>query len=197
MNKQSPAIYIVDDEPEVCQALRWLFESVHLSVVTYNTAKDYLDNYNSKLRGCLILDVRMPGMSGLELLDQLRLKNHSLPIIVITAHGDIPMAIRAIKSGAVDFFLKPLNDQHLLEAVQKCLNNPPNFNFGQPLKANPLTERERQVMGLILAGKLNKEIAHELKISISTVEVHRAHIMQKMQAKTLAHLIKIYLQNYN
>jgi len=188
-------VFIIDDEPEVCHALQWLFESVNLQVETYHCAKNFLEKYTSNRAGCLIVDVRLPMMSGLELLEHLKGKNYNLPVIVITGYGDIPMAVRAMKAGAVDFILKPLNDQYLLEIIQKYLYQPSHsiqFNEVQE-RINTLTPREREILSLIVEGKLNKEISYELSIAKSTVEAHRAHIMQKMKVKTLAELIKIYL----
>ncbi len=187
-------ILIIDDEPEICNALRWLYESVNYKVETYNSAFSFLENYKSNVSGCIIIDVRMPVMSGLELLEHLKLQKNQIPVVVITGYGDIGMAVRAMKLGAVDFILKPINDQCLLDVVQKCIHQSTKINaFEINERIKQLTKREREVIDLILEGKLNKEIAYELSISMSTVEAHRANIMQKMQAKTTAHLIKLYL----
>ncbi|MCW8400593.1 response regulator [Legionella sp. PATHC038] len=189
-------VFIVDDDPEICKSFRWLFESINLKVQTYETAKDFLDNYNNQ-SGCLIIDVRMPVMSGLELLDHLNESKNQLPIIIITGYGDISMAIRAMKAGAEDFILKPVNHQNLLEISQRCLKKvKSNITLSQTAfqeRMNSLTKREKQVMNLVVEGNLNKQIAYELNISISTVEVHRANVMRKMQVKSLAELIKINL----
>ncbi|KTC90527.1 response regulator [Fluoribacter dumoffii] len=197
MDFTDAAVFIVDDDPEICQALRWLFESVDIPVSTYENAKDFLVNYDPRQQGCLIIDVRMPLMSGLELLEHLNASKTQLSVIMITGYGDIPMAVRAMKAGATDFILKPVNHQYLLEITQKCLQKSsdypvqPQTDFFERIER--LTKRERQVMDLVIEGKLNKQIAHELDISISTVEVHRANVMRKMEAKTLAELIKINL----
>ncbi|AWN73562.1 response regulator [Legionella anisa] len=188
-------VFVVDDDPEICKSFRWLFESINLHVQTYENAKDFLDSYTNQL-GCLIIDVRMPIMSGLELLEQLNSSQNKLPVIVITGYGDISMAIRAMKAGAEDFILKPVNHQNLLEVTQKCLkkNNSTTIsqsNFHE--RIDSLTRREKQVMDLVVEGKLNKQIAYDLNISISTVEVHRANVMRKMETKSLAELIKINL----
>lgn len=196
MTQNAQTIFIIDDESEVCSALRWLFESVQFQVKTYENAQLFLDNYNPKAQGCLIVDVRLPEISGLELLDKIKqLKSH-LPVIMITGHGDIPMAVRAMKAGAVDFIEKPFNEQCLLETVQKCVSQSKDMNLIELAnqRIDKLSDRERQIIDLIIDGKLNKEIAYELSISISTVEAHRANIMYKMQAKNLAQLIKMYLQ---
>jgi len=197
MHLNNSTIFIIDDDVVVCNALKSLFESVHFKVETYTNAQDFLIHFqNFSLPGCLIVDVRIPGMSGLELLEQLKVQKSSLPVIIITGHGDISMAVRAMKAGAVDFVEKPFNDQCLIEVVQKCINqlgDTDSVNLVNE-RVKLLSERELQIINLILDGKLNKEIAFELSISISTVEAHRAHIMHKMQAKNLAQLIKTYLQ---
>lgn len=193
MNNDQTAVHIIDDDPEVCKALKWLFESVELNVKTYENANYFLSSYNPSLSGCIILDVRMPCMTGLELLDKLNALNNRLPIIIMTGHGDIPMTVRAMKAGAIDFVVKPVNDQNLLEIVYKYLT-PPKVKKETIPKTISLTPREQQVMQLITEGKYNKEIAYELKISISTVEAHRSNIMDKYQAKNLAQLIKMYYQ---
>lgn len=197
MNLNNQTIYVVDDESEICDALRCLFESVNYNVKTYKSAHVFLKEYNSNTPGCIIIDVRMPVMSGLELLEQLNVLNNRLPVIVITGFGDIPMAIRAMKSGAVDFIVKPFNEQSLLDIVQRNTNQIIDIEAIECIneRIKCLSDRERQIIDLISDGKLNKEIAYELSISISTVEAHRASIMRKMQAKNLAHLIKLYLKS--
>ncbi|RUR09435.1 response regulator transcription factor [Legionella sp. km772] len=196
MTKNNPTIFIIDDEVNVCHALSWLFKSVQFNVETYENAQLFLEKYNPEKHGCIIMDVRLPGMSGLELLEQLKTQRSNIPVIIITGYGDIQMAVRAMKAGAVDFILKPFNDQCLLETVQKCISKIANTNSIDLIqeRINNLSERERQIINLILDGKLNKQIAYELSISISTVEAHRANIMHKMQAKNVAQLIKMYLQ---
>ncbi|STY27146.1 two-component system response regulator PilR [Legionella taurinensis] len=190
-------VFIIDDEPEVSEALQWLFESVGLQVKAYRNAYEFLEQYHANMRGCLISDVRMPGMSGLELIEKLKEQNNLLPVIIITGYGDVPMAIRAMKAGAIDFILKPVNDQNLLEIVQQRLNQSTIQNTWVKEisdRIQTLTEREIQVIKLIVEGKLNKEICYELSISRSTVEAHRASIMKKMKAKNLAQLIKMYVR---
>lgn len=196
MVKNNHTIFIIDDEINVCNALSWLFKSVQFNVETYENAPMFLEKYHHEQQGCIIMDVRLPGMSGLELLEQLKTQKNPIPVIIITGHGDIQMAVRAMKAGAVDFILKPFNDQCLLEVVQKCINRTANTGSIELIqeRINSLSERELQIINLILDGKLNKQIAYELSISISTVEAHRANIMHKMQAKNLAQLIKMYLQ---
>ena len=189
-------IFIIDDDIEVCKALRWLFESLNFHVETYTSAQLFLDTYRADKQGCLIIDVRLPIMGGLELLDYLKAQKNQIPIIMMTGYGDIPLAVRAMKAGAQDFILKPINHHNLLETVQKCIDmtikkrDPHNIDE----RVSRLSPREKQVIDLLLNGKLNKEIAYELSISMSTVEAHRANIMQKMGAKNIAQLIKLYLQ---
>lgn len=197
MRENNQTIYIVDDDADVREALRLLFESVRFSVETYEDAPQFLANYNSKLPGCLIVDVRMPLMSGLTLLEHLKKQKSHLPVIMITGFADIEMVIRAMKAGAADFILKPINDQCLLELVQKHTKS---ISTQEPLgdpdeRIQCLSQRELDVIRLMLEGKLNKEIAYELSISMSTVETHRARIMQKMKAKNLAQVIKLCLQS--
>jgi len=200
MKLTAQTLFIIDDDVVVCNALRCLFESIHFKVETYHRAAIFLENRSYARQGCLIIDVRMPEMSGLELFEQLKLQKNHLPVIFITGYGDIPMAVRAMKAGATDFVLKPFNDQCLVETVQKCIKQSINTNsyissiayIDERFKR--LSEREGQVLELIMRGNLNKEIAFELSVSISTVEVHRANIMQKMQAKNLTQLIKMYVQ---
>lgn len=196
MVKNNHTIFIIDDEINVCNALSWLFKSVQFNVETYENAQLFLEKFTNEKQGCIIMDVRLPGMSGLELLEQLKAQKIHIPVIIITGYGDIQMAVRAMKAGAVDFILKPFNDQCLLETVQKCINKTSNTGSIELIqeRINSLSDREKQIINLILDGKLNKQIAYDLSISISTVEAHRANIMHKMQAKNLAQLIKMYLQ---
>ena len=196
MKSNNGNIFIVDDDLDVRDSLKWLFESVNFKVKTYNSSQDFLDDSYDKSRGCLIIDVRMPIMSGFELLELIGAKKSHLPVIMITGYGDIPMAIRSMKLGAVDFVLKPINHQYLLDVVQKSIIQSTDLISDDDIneRINRLSARERQVVDLILEGRLNKQIAYDLSISISTVEAHRANVMRKMKAKNLAQLIKIYLQ---
>jgi two-component system, LuxR family, response regulator FixJ len=197
MRSTNPTIYIIDDNDELCDSLRWLFESVQFNVETYQNAEMFLEK-NSEIKfGCILIDVRMPGISGLELLEQLKSQKNRLPVIIITGYGDIAMAVRAMKAGAVDFILKPFNDQCLLEVVQKCINQSIHITSTDEIceRIKQLSERELQIINLIVDGKLNKEIAFDLSISISTVEAHRSNIMQKMRAKNFAQLVKMYVHS--
>lgn len=202
MASNDPTVFIVDDDEAVCQALSWLLKSTNMHAEIFSNAQDFLSSYTSNRKGCLLIDVRMPGMNGLELQEKLNALHNMLPVIILTGHGDIPMAVRAMRAGAFDFITKPFNNQVLLEQVQRAIMQ----NANSHLKVMPhdiaqriqrLTPREREVMELVVDGKLNKEIAHLLKISISTVELHRANVMQKMQAKTIAELVKLYILSTN
>lgn len=189
-------IYIVDDDPALCKALQWLLESVDLKVQFYHSAVDFLKNYQLSWQGCLLIDIRMPIISGLQLQEKLIELGNRLPIIMISGHGDISMAVRAMKAGAIDFITKPFNDQILVELIQYALSlNKPLTHQDTLLKRyQTLTPREQQTMMGVVEGKMNKQIAYDLKISHKTVELHRSHVMQKMGAKTLADLIKMALE---
>ncbi len=196
MKTKKLTIFIVDDNLELCEALAHLFQSVGYDVETFQSAQTFLQNHNNRKRGFVIIDVHMPMMNGLDLLEQLKLRKNRLPVMMMTGYGDIGMAVRAMKLGAVDFIEKPFNEQSLLDVVEKHTLNPADTIESEHIyeRIQSLSERERQILDLIIEGKLNKEIAYELSISISTVEVHRANVMKKMQTKRLAQLIKLYLQ---
>ena len=189
-------VYIVEDDLDVANALEWLLKSVKLAVKTFLNPYEFLAHSDKLEDGCVLLDVRMPAMSGMEVLKLLCQRSHHLPVIMITGHGDIPMAVQAMKIGAKEFITKPFNEQFLLEKIQTILanKNEVNRNYQQMTEVAKqfasLTERERQVMHLVVDGYLNKQIAMELDIAISTVELHRRKIMLKMQARNLAQLIK-------
>ncbi len=197
--QRGPTVFLVDDDQAVRESLRWLIESVGLNVATYDSAQAFLENYYPGRAGCLVLDLRMPGMSGLELQEKLVAQGSQLPIIIITGHGDVPMAVRAMKAGAVDFVQKPFHDQELLDRIHEALEQ--NARTRQAMAERTkitarlahLTPRELEVMDGVVAGKSNKVIAAELGISGKTVEVHRAKIMEKMQAKSLAELVQLTL----
>mgnify|MGYP000695651236 CR=1 FL=1 len=189
-------IFIVDDDKAVRDSLSWLISSVGLHVETFGSAQDFLDVYDPTRPGCLLVDVRMPGMSGLELQKRLAENPHCLPVIVVTGHGDVQMAVRAMKDGAFDFIEKPYNDQILLDLVQKavreCERRRTQVTSHQEIQelVDTLTPRERQVRDMIVAGNTNKQIAYALDISEKTVEAHRAKVMEKLQASSLADLIR-------
>ena len=181
-------------------SLQWLLESQGFAVTAFASAEDFLAACREGMAGCIVLDVRMPGMSGLELYEKLNARRCTLPVIFITGHGDVPMAVSALKKGAVDFIEKPFGDQDMLRLIVQCLELD-RANRARQLEAAAaaqrlagLTEREAEVMDLILAGRLNKQIADVLNISIKTVEVHRGRIMDKMQVRTVAELVQTVMR---
>lgn len=189
-------VFVIDDEVVICRSIQWLLESVNLKVETYTSARSYLSQYDPKKMGCILVDIRMPEMSGLELQKELNAKGNALPLIMMSGHGDITTAVCAMKEGAVDFITKPFNDQMLIELIQKTLNHiRPQFLQDALFKQrfSTLTVREIEVMEFMLAGKLSKVIADELNISIKTVEFYRANIMRKMGTKSLAVLVKMHV----
>jgi len=191
-----PTVHIVDDDASVRDSLRWLMESVDVSVKTYDSAQAFLRESDHAAAGCLLLDVRLRDMSGLELQRLLLEKGFRLPIIFITGHGEVAMAVQAMKNGAVDFVTKPFDDQLLLDSVQRVLAQTQIISQKNARRESTATRlaslspRERQVLDKVIEGKLNKVIADELNISNKTVEAHRARVMEKMQACNLADLIR-------
>lgn len=191
-----PVVFIVDDDRAVREALRWLIASVSLESREFPSAQAFLDAYVPGIPGCLLLDVRMAGMSGLELQEVLAARAVALPVIIITGHGDVRMAVHAMKAGAFDFIEKPFNNQTLLERVQKAVARSVRAERQRARQAEVLnrwqrlTPRERQVLEMVVAGETNKVIAGRLGISDKTVEAHRAKVMRKMKAKSLADLMK-------
>lgn len=189
-------VYIVDDDEALRDSLVWLLESSGYRVLAYDSAEEFLQVYVPAMTGCLVLDVRMPGMSGLELFEELRARHCTLPVIFITGHGDVPMAVSAVKKGAVDFIEKPFSERDMLQLIAESLAAEQENRGRRQLEADTarrlahLTQREREVLDLIIAGKLNKQIADVLGISIKTVEVHRARVMEKMEAQSLAELVQ-------
>ena len=189
-------VFVVDDDQAIRTSLKWLIESVGLRVEAYASADELLRNYYPGRAGCLLLDVRMPGMGGLELQEYLARHHISLPIIIITGHGDVPMAVRAMKAGAVDFIEKPCNDELLLESIRAALTIDQRQREVQGQRAEiaaclaHLTPREHEVMLMVTEGRSNKEIALDLGVSAKTVEAHRARVMEKMQVRSLAELVR-------
>lgn len=192
-----PTVYVVDDEPAVRDSLVMLLGSVGLRVEAFAGGAAFLGVYSPALTGCLVADVRMPGMSGLELQEALAALGSTLPVIIITGHGDVAMAVRAMKAGAADFIEKPFNEQTLLDAVHRALashkpNGPPGAARAElEARVASLTPREREVMLLVAEGRPNKVVATRLGLSTRTVEVHRAKVMEKMQARSLADLVRM------
>lgn len=197
MPENKSKVYIVDDDTAVRESLCWLVESVGLKTETFASAKEFLAICDYDVSGCLVSDIRMQGMSGLELQEQLNLKEIKIPIIFITGFGDIKMAVHAIQAGAVDFITKPFNDQELLDRIQHAMVEGERAWQHQvhehEIKSHfaRLTPREHEVMEKVVRGKLNKIIAAELNVSNKTVEAHRAKVMEKMQAANLAELIRL------
>ena len=190
-------VFVVDDEPDVRAALGMLIRSVGLKPEIYENPQAFLDAYDPERPGCLVLDMRMPGMSGLDLQEKLASMGQHPPIIMISGHGEIPNAVQAVQSGAVDFLQKPVSDQLLLDRIQQAMRldteNRKEFSERKELEQRfaTLTAREREVLQGVIAGKLNKTMADELSVSTRTVEIHRAHLMEKMQAGSLSALIQM------
>ena len=196
-------VYIVDDDEAVRDSLKWLLEGNGYSVKVFENAEQLLDTQTGQehsLSGCLILDVRMPGITGIELYDELLAKKINIPVIFITGHGSVTLAVKSMKKGAIDFLEKPFSEEEICKLVDDALrkNRESNDKKENNLKAQcllaKLTPRENQVLERITAGRLNKQIADDLNISIKTVEAHRANIMTKVEARTVAELIKIALK---
>jgi two-component system, LuxR family, response regulator FixJ len=199
MRERPATIYIVDDDDAVRSSLRMLLKSVGLNTVALAGAHEFLQDYDPQQPGCLVLDVRMPQMSGLELQQQLNLRGAMIPVIFITGHGDIPMAVEAMQHGAFDFLQKPFRDQDLIERIQRALARDQlnRAELGQRAllreRLGSLTPREREVLDLVTSGKPNKVMAADLGVSQRTVEIHRARVMEKMNASSLAQLVRMVL----
>ena len=196
-------VFVIDDDPAIRESLRWLIESVGLNVKVFATAPEFLESYLPGPPSCLVLDIRMPGMSGLDLQAELAARDIRVPVIIITGHAEVPVAVRAMKAGAFDFIEKPFSDQLLLDRISRAIEFDTQARRGRSAQADvasrlaQLTPREHQVMELVIAGKANKVIASELGLSPKTVEVHRAHVMKKMQADSLADLVRLGMLSEN
>ena len=200
---QSPltksTVFVVDDDQAMRNSLKWLIESVGVQVESFASADEFLAEYQPGCSGCLVLDVRMPGMSGLDLQEYLAEHNIQIPVVIITGHGDVPMAVRAMKSGAIDFIEKPFNDEVLLDAIRRAIahEEQQRSHYSENLRVQErlahLTPREREVMEMVTDGRSNKEIANSLGVSAKTIEAHRARVMEKMQAGSLAELVRMAL----
>ncbi|HJU71904.1 MAG TPA: response regulator transcription factor [Paucimonas sp.] len=194
-------VFIVDDDEAMRDSLAWLLESNGLRVNIFESGEAFFNAWREDMAGCLVVDVRMPGMSGLELHERLQAMHSTLPIIFVTGHGDVPMAVSALKKGAADFIEKPFNDKEILRLIEQCLATDREQCDQRRRRADirrrleKLTRREQEVMHLIAAGRLNKQIADELGISIKTVEVHRARVMDKMAVRSLAELVQCVLES--
>ena len=200
MTEIRQTVYVVDDDEAVRDSLAMLLRSVGLQAVAFDSAQAFLEQIDIDQPGCLVLDIRMPGISGMELAQRLRERDCALPIIFITGHGDVPMAVEAMKLGALDFLQKPFRDQDLLDRIQQALvRNETDWVAARDRECirqrlEALTPREQQVLEQLLDGKSNKAIAADLELSQRTVEIHRARIMEKMQTRSLAALVQMVVQ---
>ena len=194
---KAPQAHLVDDDEAIRDALAWLLKSRGIPCTTYDCAETFLAEWTPKLAGCAILDMRMSGMSGLDCFDQLRERGSTLPVIFLTGHGDVPMAVGALKKGAFDFLEKPVDDNALVDGVIRALEADARRQAAQETQATvairlaQLTPRELEVMQLVLAGKFNKVIADELNISMRTVEVHRSRVFEKMGVRSAVELAQL------
>ena len=194
---EQPIVFVVDDDAPTRQALARLFYSVQLRVEVFASAQEFLQSKRPDVPGCLVLDVRLPGLSGLDFQTELTNTDIQIPIVFITGHGDIPMSVRAMKAGAVDFLLKPFRDQDLLDAVASAIQRDQARRDGEKMIADvrmrfsSLTPREREIMALVASGLLSKQIAAQIDVSEITVKVHRSHLMKKMGARTVADLVRM------
>jgi FixJ family two-component response regulator len=197
MNETAPIVFVVDDDPAVCVAVKRLIRSVGIEVQTFSSAQEFLQSKRPDVPGCLVLDVRLPDLSGLDLQQELATANIDLPIIFVTGHGDIPMSVRAMKAGAVEFLTKPYREQDLLEAIQHGIRQHRTKREQRAEiielqnRYELLTLREREVFPLVAGGLLNKQVGAQLGASEKTIKVHRGQVMQKMKADSLAELIRM------
>src|SRR5271168_438148 len=198
-DKAVPIIYVVDDDDGMRRALDALLSTVGYETAVYSRPSEFLANFKAEAPGCLVLDIRMPDMSGLEVQQQLNRMGSMMPVIFITGHGDVPMAVQAMKEGAFEFIQKPFRDQDLLDRINHALKQDAENRISVSRRAEvlhrveTLTPRERQVMDMVVDGAANKVIAIDLKFSERTVEIHRAKVMEKMGARSVAHLVKLQL----
>lgn len=198
MPPNEPTVFVVDDDQAVCESLAWLLESQGLAVETCTSAEAFLETYRDR-PGCLVLDIRMRGLSGLELQERLAAAGQSIPVIILTGHGDVPMAVRALKAGAVDFLEKPVPDQVLLERIHQALERDRQTwdmrreQADLAARLRSLTRREREVLTHVVGGKANKQIALQLGIAEKTVEAHRKHVMRKMGVHSTVELVRLVL----
>ncbi|MCI0505639.1 MAG: response regulator transcription factor [Gammaproteobacteria bacterium] len=194
-----PTVYVVDDDKLARESLEWLIDSVGLPVITFESCQAFLGYYNRNLTGCLVLDVRMPDISGMDLHAKLKQQNCTLPVIIMTGHADVDMAVRAMKAGVYDFIEKPYNDSLMLERIQSAIAFDLDNRKAQERinsvkeRLSTLTPREQEVLHYVLKSTANKVIAAELGISIKTVELHRSNLMSKMKASSVTELVRLAL----
>jgi FixJ family two-component response regulator len=197
MTQVFPTVFVVDDDPAVLKSLSRLLRSARLACATFSSPREFLDCHDPNVPGCLVLDVAMPGLNGLELQQALIASGHELPIVFLTGHGDVPMSVQAMKRGAVDFLTKPVNDDDLLKAVRAAIEKDRSQRRARAevleiqQRLDTLTPREREVMEHVVVGKLNKQIAAELGTVEKTIKVHRARVMQKMRVQSVAELVHL------
>jgi FixJ family two-component response regulator len=200
-SKTTPVVHVIDDDDSMRDALKLLLTTAGVEALSFDSAAAFLSEYDARRPGCILLDVRMPGMGGFELQRELALRGDRKPIVMISGHGDIPMATRAMKAGVVDFIEKPFNDQDLIDLIQECIQKDvalqEKLSRRQTVlkRIEQLTDRERQIMDKLIQGKLSKAIGPELGISSKTVDVHRAHILLKMKVRSIAELIHLIVGN--
>lgn len=199
MKNETPTVFVIDDDDAVRGSLRLLLKSYGLDAQLCASAEEFLANHDPDRPGCIVLDVRMPGMGGMELQQQLNARGATIPIVFITGHGDVPMAVEAMQAGAFDFLQKPFNDNDLIARVQRAIEHNATQRARQHTRQDTrerlatLTPRERDVLDLVVVGKANKVIAADLGLSQRTVEIHRARVMEKMDAASLAQLVRMVL----
>jgi two-component system response regulator FixJ len=199
MNPKPPIVFVVDDDSGVRTSIRILLKSVGIHTTAFASAKEFLAAYDPGQPGCLVLDIRMPGMSGMELQQELNRLGAVIPVVFITGHGDVPMAVEAMQQGAFDFLQKPFRDQDLIHRIQQALQRDEAHRAALRQtdsirkRLESLTPREREVLDLLVEGKQNKVMAAELGLSQRTVEIHRAHVIDKMQARSIAQLVRMML----
>ncbi len=197
---QAPTAYIVDDDESIRTLWRWLMESNGIEVKTFATAAEFIESYRNGSAGCLVLDLELPGMSGLELQEYLKCKDIEIPIVFVTGHGDVPAAVSALKGGAVDFIQKPFSYKDVLSVIEKAFERDAKIREKRTRQSRiagrlaTLTEREREVLQRVIEGRPNKIIASELDISMKTVEFHRAKVMEKMGVTSVAELVQFAMQ---
>jgi two-component system response regulator FixJ len=200
MNGRSPGVFIVDDDAGVRASVRMLLKSIGIAATPLASAQEFLESFDPAQPGCLVLDIRMPGMSGLELQQQLNLRGATIPVIFVTGHGDVPMAVEAMRHGAFDFLQKPFRDQELIDRIQRALAHDGQIRAAMRrhdeihARLGSLTARETEVLKLLTEGHPNKVMAAKLGVSQRTVEIHRAHVMEKMAAGSLAELVRMVME---